>query len=58
MLKNGLPRYYADRVRDEKSWRWSDTYEIIDRTQGFMNPIKRVQGYRAMEQELARLNAS
>lgn len=57
-LPNGLPRYYADRVRgvSDASWRWSDTYDIIDRIQGFQNPVKRVQGHQAMERELARLN--
>lgn len=55
-LPNGLPRYYADRVRSPETWRWSDTYDIIDRIQGFQSPVKRVQGHQAMERELARLN--
>jgi len=56
-LPNGLPRYYADRVRSHETWRWSDTYDIIDRIQGFQSPVKRVQGHQAMERELARLNS-
>lgn len=56
LLSNGLQRYYADRVRDLINWRYSDTYDIIDRLQGFQHPIARVQGVSAMEAMLKELN--
>lgn len=63
-LPNGLPRYYADRLRNGEytpyrrrvNWRNSDSYDIIDRLQGFRYPIKRVHSAYEMERELIRLN--
>lgn len=56
-LPNGMPRYWADRVRNSNSeLRTGTAYDIIDATKGWFNPIKRVPNAREMERELARLN--
>lgn len=57
-LPNGLPRYYADRVRhDNHTLRNSSAYDIIDRLIGHQSPIRQVPDAYTMERELARLNA-
>lgn len=56
-LPNGMPRYWADRVRYPGNCHQDSAYDIIDATKGFLNPIKRVPDAHAMERELARLNA-
>lgn len=56
-MPNGLPRFFADRVRHNNyELRNSNEYEIIDRRLGFNFPVCRIVGVSAMESRLKALN--